>query len=234
MTTKEAYKELESAHFLKDNDLVLPSTPQQLETRRRVVDFIREIDTARFMLAMSFKQPGIDPYLDLFEVKDFNNEFKHNFYRQYYLYSAVIWYRFSFEMILQCLWFHHQLYGKNQFSTKLVKDTIAKCNIDKVKTMLYNGSDNNPLSFFKKLHKYIFEIADGLKHRQFISNDSYLLYAEAFDVIDGDYNSKGTMVHVNLEVLQEELMAFHKDIIALAKELLIPIHKSIDNILEED
>lgn len=234
MMTKEAYKELEPAHFLKDDGLVQPSTPQQLETRRRIVDFVREIDTARFMLAMSFKQPGIDPYLDLFEEKDFNNKFKHNFYRQYYLYSAIIWYRFSFEMVLQCLWFYHQLYGKNQFSTKLVKNTIAECNIDKLKTKLYNGNDNNPLSIFKKSHKYVFEIADGLKHRQFISGDSYLLYAEAFDVIDGEYNSKNTMVHVNLKVLQEELMAFHKDIVALAKELLVPIRQSIDNILEED
>lgn len=234
MTTKEAYKELEPAHFLKDNDLIQPSTPQQLETRRRVVDFIREIDTARFMLAMSFKQPGIDPYLDLFEEKDFNNEFKHNFYRQYYLYSAIIWYHNSFDLILQCLCFYHKLYGDKQFSTKLVKETLKMCDIIFIKSSLYNGDEQNPLSIFKKNHKYVFDVAKGLKHRQFISNDSYLLYAEAFDVINGDYNSKDTMVHVNLEVLQEELMEFHKDIIALAKELLIPIHKSIYNILEED
>lgn len=234
MTTKEAYKELEPAHFLKDKDLVQPPTPQQLETRRRIVDFVREIDTARFMLAMSFKQPGIDPYLDLFEEKDFNNKFKHNFYRQYYLYSAVIWYHNSFDLILQSLWFYHELYGDKEFSSKLVKSTIRECNIKEVRIRLYAGDSHNPMNLFKDKHKYVFDIADGLKHRQFISNDSYLLYAEAFDVTDGDYNSKDTMVHVNLIVLQEELMAFHKDIIALAKELLIPIHKSIDNILEED
>lgn len=234
MTTKEAYKELESAHFLKDKDLAQPPTSQQLETRRRIVDFIREIDTARFMLAMSFKQPGIDPYLDLFEEKDFNNEFKHNFYRQYYLYSAVIWYHNSFDLILQCLCFYNELYGDKQFSTKLVKETLKKCDIILIKSSLYNGDDNNPLSTFKKKHKYVFNIAKALKHRQYISNDSYLLYAEAFEVTDGDYSSKDTMVHVDLKVLQEELMTFHKDIIALAKELLIPIHKSIDNIIQED
>lgn len=234
MTTKEAYKELESAHFLKDKDLVQPPTSQQLETRRRIVDFIREIGTARFMLAMSFKQPGIDPYLDLFEEKDFNNEFKHNFYRQYYLYSAVIWYHNSFDLILQCLCFYHELYGDKHFSTKLVKETLKKCDIILIKSSLYNGDDHNPLSTFKKKHKYVFDIAKGLKHRQYISNDSYLLYAEAFEVTDSDYSSKDTMVHVDLKVLQEELMTFHKDIIALAKELLIPIHNSIDNILEED
>ena len=114
-----------------------------------------------------------------------------------------------------------------------MKETLKKCDIILIKSSLYNGDDRNPLSAFKKKHKYVFDIAKGLKHRQYISNDSYLLYAEAFEVTDGDYNSKDTMVHVDLEVLQEELMAFHKDIIALAKELLIPIHKSIDNILQE-
>ena len=66
MTTKDAYILLESAHFLKDDDLVQPVTPEDTETRRRIIDFVHEIDTARFMLAMSFK----DPYLDLVEEKD--------------------------------------------------------------------------------------------------------------------------------------------------------------------
>ena len=66
MTTKDAYIVLESAHFLKDDDLVQPVTPEDTETRRRIIDFVHEIDTARFMLAMSFK----DPYLDLVEEKD--------------------------------------------------------------------------------------------------------------------------------------------------------------------
>ena len=74
MTTKDVYKLLEPAHFLKDKDLVLPLTPEDVETRRRVVDFIHEIDTARFMLAMSYKEP----YLDLVEEKDFRDVLKNN------------------------------------------------------------------------------------------------------------------------------------------------------------
>lgn len=112
MTTKEAYRILEPAHFLKDEELVQPNTPDEIETRRRIIDFIKELDIARFMLAMSFKEAGTDPYLDLFEEKDFNNKFKHAYYRQHYLYSSVIWCQNSFDMILQSLWFHHKLYDK--------------------------------------------------------------------------------------------------------------------------
>jgi len=233
MTTKEAYKILEPAHFLKDNGLVQPSSPQQLETRRRIIDFIKEIDTARFMLAMSFKQPVIDPYLDLFEEKDFDNVFKHDYYRQYYLYSAVIWYHNCFDLILQCLWFHHKLYGDKHLSSKSIKDALRGCNINNVKQKFYGNDENNPMSLFKKEKKYIFDVADGLKHRQYISNDSYLLYAEAFNLEQQDYCSNDTMVHVKLTELQSELLSFHKGIIELAKNILIPIHESIDNILDE-
>jgi len=51
MTTKDVYKLLEPAHFLKDKDLVLPLTPEDVETRRRIVDFIHEIDTAPFYVS---------------------------------------------------------------------------------------------------------------------------------------------------------------------------------------
>lgn len=234
MVTKDAYKELETANFLKDEGLVQPSTPQQLETRRRIVDFIREIDTARFMLALSFKQPGVDPYLDLFREKDFDNKFKHDFYRQYYLYSAVIWYHNCFDLILQCLWFHYQLYGNKKFSTQLVKKSLRECDIKKVRTLLYNGEENNPISLFKKSHKYVFDVADGLKHRQYVANENYLLYAEAFTIQQTDYCSDETKVNVRLKELQTKLITFHKDIIALAKTILIPIHDSIDNILQDN
>ena len=63
MTTREAYQILEPAHFLRDDDVVQPLTPEDTETRRRLIDFVHELDTARFMLAMSFKEP----YLDLVE-----------------------------------------------------------------------------------------------------------------------------------------------------------------------
>lgn len=234
MTTKEAYSILEPAHFLKDNGLVQPSTPQQLETRRRIVDFVRELDTARFMLAMSFKQPGIDPYLDLFEEKDYNNVFKHNFYRQYYLYSAVIWYHNSFDMILQCLWFHFRLYGDKTFSSKTVNNALKECNIKLVRERLYKGNENNSISLFKKNHKIVFDVADGLKHRQFISNDSYLLYGEAFRITTKEYNSADTKVYADLEDLQNKLIVFHKDIIVLAKEILIPIKNTIENLFQEE
>ena len=70
MTTRDAYLLLEPAHFLKDKDLVLPLTPEDVETRRRIVDFIHEIDTARFMLAMSLNRR--DRCLICFQT-DYNN-----------------------------------------------------------------------------------------------------------------------------------------------------------------
>ena len=82
MTTKEAYIILEPAHFLKDKNLVQPLTPEDVETRRRIVDFIHEIDTARFMLAMSYKEP----YLDLVEEKDFNNKFKTEYFKNFQIF----------------------------------------------------------------------------------------------------------------------------------------------------
>jgi hypothetical protein len=72
MTTKEAYSVLESANFLRDLGEVQPMTPEDMETRRRIIDFVHELETARFMLAMSYKEP----FLDLVEEKDYGNKFK--------------------------------------------------------------------------------------------------------------------------------------------------------------
>lgn len=60
MTTKEAYSVLESANFLRDLGEVQPMTPEDMETRRRIIDFVHELETARFMLAMSYKEPFLD------------------------------------------------------------------------------------------------------------------------------------------------------------------------------
>lgn len=233
MTTKEAYRILEPAHFLKDKELVQPNTPDEIETRRRIIDFIKELDIARFMLAMSFKEAGTDPYLDLFEEKDFNNKFKHAYYRQHYLYSSVIWYQNSFDMILQCLWFHHKLYDKTLCKENMEKILLG-CNSKTLVKRLYLGDQDNPISHFVDTNDYILDLANRLKHRQFIENDSYLLYAEAFNTRDGEYSSDETVFRIKLNDLQDSLVIFHKNLIALAKELLIPIHDSISNIFQED
>lgn len=233
MTTKEAYKILEPAHFLKDKNLVQSNTPDRIETRRRIVDFTKELDIARFMLAMSFKEASADPYLDLFEEKDFNNKFKHAYYRQHYLYSSVIWYHNSFDMILQCLWFHHKLYDKS-----LCKENIGKilkaCKPNEVINKLYSNDKNNPISQFVSANDYVLDLANRLKHRQFVENDTYLLYAEEFTIKDGEYNSEETVYHIRLDDLQGQLVAFHKNLVVLAKKMLVPIHDSISNILQED
>ena len=129
MTTREAYQLLEPAHFLKDKDLVQPFTPEDVETRRRIIDFVHEIETARFMLAMSYKEP----YLDLVEEKDFNNKFKTNYFKQHYLYSAILWYNNSFDLILQCLWFKHQLYGKQPITNENIEDILSKCRAEYIR-----------------------------------------------------------------------------------------------------
>ena len=48
MTTREAYQLLEPAYFLKDNDLVQPATPEDTETRRRIIDFVHEVEKHLF------------------------------------------------------------------------------------------------------------------------------------------------------------------------------------------
>lgn len=225
MTTRDAYMLLEPAHFLKDKDLVQPITPEDVETRRRIIDFVHEIDTARFMLAMSYK----DPYLDLVDEKDFDNKFKTEYFRQHYLYSAVIWYHNSFDLLLQCLWFKYQLYGDLQLSSNNIDKILRGCGIGQIEKLYYNGSKDNPITNFNKRNKEAHELANRLKHRQYVENDNYLLYAEIFNVTSEGYNSDESKVRVKLDHIQAMMMRYHKDIIELAKELLIPIHESISN-----
>ena len=149
MTTKDAYILLESAHFLKDDDLVQPITPEDTETRRRIIDFVHEIDTARFMLAMSFK----DPYLDLVEEKDFHNKFKTEYFKQHYLYSAVIWYHNSFDLVLQCLWFKYRLYGDIQLRSDNIERILRKCGIVQIEKLHYKGNTDNQLLNFVSVTK---------------------------------------------------------------------------------
>lgn len=230
MNTKEAYLLLEPAHFLKDKDLVQPKTPEDAETRRRIIDFIHEIDTARFMLAMSYKHP----YLDLVDEKDFDNKFKTEYFKQHYLYSALIWYHNSFDLILQCLWFNYRLYGNILLSSDNIEKILHGCRIEQIEKRHYKGNKDNPITLFNERYKNVHELANRLKHRQYIENDNYLLYAEFFNVISEGYNSDDTKVHVKLNNIQTMLMNYHKDIIELAKGLLIPIHNSIENSFNND
>lgn len=225
MTTRDAYMLLEPAHFLKDKDLVQPITPEDTETRRRIIDFVHEIDTARFMLAMSYK----DPYLDLVDEKDFGNKFKTEYFKQHYLYSAVIWYHNSFDLILQCLWFKFRLYGDIQLCSANVDKILRSCEIKQIEKLYYHGNRDNPVTNFNQRNKNVHELANRLKHRQYVENDNYLLYAEFFNVISEEYNSDDTKVHVKLGTIQTMLVDYHKDIIELAKDILIPIHDSITN-----
>lgn len=225
MTTKEAYIELESANFLRDLGEVQPITPEDMETRRRIIDFVHELETARFMLAMSYK----DPFLDLVEEKDFGNKFKTEYFKQHYLYSALIWYHNSFDMVLQCLWFKHQLYAPIELTGQNMEDILRRCKISKIKELLYQNKDDNPISDFEKRHKKALDLANRLKHRQYLENSNYILYEEFFNVVKGSYNSDDTKKHVSLSDIQDLLIVFHKDIIRLAKELLVPIHDSLSN-----
>ena len=225
MTTREAYIELESANFLRDLGKVQPITPEDMETRRRIIDFVHELETARFMLAMSYKEP----FLDLVEEKDFGNKFKTEYFKQHYLYSALIWYYNSFDMVLQCLWFRHQLYAPIELNNHNIEKILRKCNIAKIKESLYENNNDNPISFFQLRHKKALDLANRLKHRQYLENSNYILYEEFFNVVKGNYNSDDTKEHVDLSNIQRLLIDFHKDIIRLAKELLVPIHDSLSN-----
>ena len=149
MTTREAYEQLEPAFFLKDKDLVLPTSPEDVETRRRIIDFIHEIETARFMLAMSYKHP----YLDLVDEKDFDNKFKTEYFKQHYLYSALIWYHNSFDLVLQCLWFKYHLYKEKQLRADNIEKILYECKISKIQERLYNNQSNNPITEFNERNK---------------------------------------------------------------------------------
>lgn len=229
MTTKEAYRLLEPAHFLEDKDLVQPITPNDIETRRRIIDFIHEIDTARFMLAMSYKHP----YTDLVDEKDYDNKFKTEYFKQHYLYSALIWYHNSFDLVLQCLWFKYHLYKEDQICADNIDKILYDCKISKIEERLYNNKSNNPITEFNDRNKDIHNMANRLKHRQYIENDNYLLYAEAFNVVSEGYDSNVTRFRKKLSEIQSELVDYHKDIIQLSKDLLVPIHKSISNVFCE-
>ena len=229
MTTREAYELLEPAHFLRDKDVVQPITPEDIEIRRRIIDFIHEINTARFMLAMSYKHP----YLDLVDEKDFDNKFKTEYFKQHYLYSALIWYHNSFDLVLQCLWFKHHLYEEKEIRADNIEKILIGCKISQIQKKLYNNLSDNPISEFDKDHKEVHDLANRLKHRQYIENDSYLLYAEVFSIVADGYNSDMTKFHKKLSDIQSVLMEYHKDIIKLAKEILIPIYNSISNLFVE-
>ena len=119
---------------------------------------------------------------------------------------------------------------------ELRDDTIEvilnRCRLSKIKELIYKNDDNNPISEFDKSHHYVHDLANRLKHRHYIENDNYLLYAEFFNVVADGYNSDVTKHHEKLEKIQVELVKYHKDIIQLAKDLLIPIHYSISNMFE--
>lgn len=230
ITTKEAYKILKLPTFLFETGLIMPNTPEEMETRRRMIDFKKELHIATFMLAMSFKDAGSDPMLDLFEQKDHNNVFKHAFYRQHYLYSSVFWYSNSFEMILQTIWFQNKLYNAYHidFCTTNFEDIVEKCNIKSLCDEINDENLTSSLKSFKKKHKYVFDLAKRLKHRQFVENDSYLLYREAFDLITDNYDSTKTTFKVNLPDLQKRLIEFHNELVDLAERILQPIYETLN------
>ena len=83
------------------NKEILPDSSDTIECIRRIWDFKQELFAARFHLAMSYK----DFYEDLFEPDDPSLNFKMKFYKQFYLYDAVMWYNNCFDLMLQVLWF---------------------------------------------------------------------------------------------------------------------------------
>lgn len=177
------------------------------------------------MLAMSYKEP----YLDLVDEKDYGNKFKTEYFKQHYLYSAIIWYHNSFDLILQCLWFKYRLYGDVQLCSVNIEKILRGCGIGQIEKLYYSGNKENPITKFNERNKDVHELANRLKHRQYIENDNYLLYAEFFNIVSEGYNSDETKVHIKLNDIQAMLMKYHKEIIELAKELLTPIHESITN-----
>jgi len=178
---------------------------------------------------MSYKEP----YLDLVEEKDFDNKFKTEYFKQHYLYSALIWYHNSFDLVLQCLWFKHRLYGDIQLKSNNIERILCDCKLSQIQKRLYNNQEDNPISKFNKRNHEVHDLANRLKHRQYIENDNYLLYAEALNVVSDGYNSDVTKFHKKLSDIQSKLVDYHKDIIRLAKEILLPIYNSISNLLEE-
>ena len=207
-----------------------PATPEDTETRRRIIDFVHEVETARFMLAMSYKEP----YLDLVEEKDFNNKFKTNYFKQHYLYSALLWYHNSFDLVLQCIWFKYRLYGNLPLREDNIEKILSKCMATEIMKRLDDDQIKKQLTDFVDRNTEVHDLANRLKHRQYIENDNYLLYAEGLNVLADGYDSDVTRYRKKLADIQSLLMNYHKDIIQLAKDLLIPIHNSISNLFISD
>ena len=211
MTTRDVYEILEPAHFLKDQELFVPQTPVDTETGRRLSDFSREVDIAAFMLAMSYKKP----YLDLFEEKDFNNEFKHKYYSQHYLYSALIWYQNCYDMFGQCLWFYYRLYKQDglKLTSGDFDKIITRCKENVIKERLY-GNKANPYSNFKQEHRIVFEYGNKLKHRLFLENEGYMQYKEFANLKDRDYDAGETKSHILITDVQELLIKYHQALVS--------------------
>ena len=230
MDTRNAYQVLEPPLFLCDDDLVQPATPEDVETRRRIIDFVHEIETARFMLAMSYKHP----YLDLVDEKDFDNKFKTEYFKQYYLYSALLWYHNSFDLVLQCIWFKYRLYGNLPLREDNIGKILSKCMETEIVKHLDNDQIKQQLKDFLDRNTEVHDLANRLKHRQYIENENYILYTEGLNVVAEGYDSDITRYRKRLADIQSLLMNYHKDIIQLAKDLLLPIHNSITDLFMTD
>lgn len=166
----------------------------------------------------------------LVEEKDFNNKFKTEYFKQHYLYSALLWYHNSFDLILQCLWFKFRLYGSQPLRDDNIVKILSKCQATEVVKRLDNERIKKQLIDFIERNTEVHDLANRLKHRQYIENYNYLLYAEYFNVETECYNSEVTRYRKRLTDIQSLLMDYHRETIQLAKDLLIPIHNSITNL----
>jgi hypothetical protein len=95
---------------------------------------------------------------------------------------------------------------------------------------LDNEQIKKQLIDFIERNTEVHDLANRLKHRQYIENYNYLLYAEYFNVETECYNSEVTRYRKRLTDIQSLLMDYHRETIQLAKDLLIPIHNSITNL----
>ena len=104
-------------------------------------------------------------------------------------------------------------------------EIVKRLDNDQIKQQLKDFLDRNT-----EVH----DLANRLKHRQYIENENYILYTEGLNVVAEGYDSDVTRYRKRLADIQSLLMNYHKDIIQLAKDLLLPIHNSISNLFITD
>lgn len=223
MTFEEAFNTIKLPKYnyisiLGDSEFL----PNKVEAHRRFDDLISIICSARFNLVMSFQES----YKEYEKRKGDNLWIKSQF-----IINALNWYNSAIDMLIQVICFYFE-YGS---PIKTSADVLSLLRSNTLRTLPDNSFEKIEIRKFKEDHKDVSELANSLKHRQWIRfNDiynedvRYIKGKESFKQ-DGlifhieeenfDYNSAETILTPSFEETQSLLITYHNDLLDLVERL---------------